>query len=637
MFLRNVSGRSTLLWALGCVLVGSCTNAQPGVSIEPLLSVSTPNYTGGLTVAVMNTADEIVTALRPRFPEKACEPQSPLSGELVSKEPGGRAPSFRGLDPTLAALVRALDHPKREVRDVAAYTLGRLGPSAKQVQRHLDAKFAEGSESGTVAQSGWINFAYERVSCERVTAPDIRQALPLELLTQADDQDFVPNSAVLLATLYLAEDVEYPPGLLADMFRNYNPGRRAPGAVPLLARIAQSERLSWTKRVEAVQALAQTDAAELGPAAPVLESLATNEVQELRFYVANALIKLRSEKAIPLLIERVEDGDWPVWERDLCAYGSAALPAEGRLIELASTATWQRVTRAAIATLGCIRSRKAVPALVEMLQSRDWQTVAGAADALGRIGARDDAVTAELRGVVRDHWSIAVRRQAWKALTALAVDLPEPVPFYPWRETNEQIIGGPPGPIDHGLPWCDDHGKYSIDGVHWFTVKWIQPVLQPVPAKFPKKDVLLQGIGTQTFLRTDDGWLFGSNGFESEGVLAHVSDRGVITAMDAIPNTPFGHASVQGIVRVAGRYFAFGFEILKAGDAGVLFEFTRSPAGQWEAHVLMDLPSAPYSHAIAPTGELLLSDGPNDYAIVQDRIVPLKCETKFPQSYFTTH
>ena len=39
-------------------------------------------------------------------------------------------------------------------------------------------------------------------------------------------------------------------------------------------------------------------------------------------------------------------------------------------------------------------------------------------------------------------------------------------------------------------------------------------------------------------------------------------------------------------------------------------------------------------YAFAPGGELLLSDTPNDYAVIGNDVVPLKCEKTFSKSYF---
>ena len=70
-------------------------------------------------------------------------------------------------------------------------------------------------------------------------------------------------------------------------------------------------------------------------------------------------------------------------------------------------------------------------------------------------------------------------------------------------ETVFISIGGPLH-IDHGLPWCDPHAKYSIDGTIWFPVNWKVPVLERVPSTFRGRDYL-QGVGTQSFLRVGDG------------------------------------------------------------------------------------------------------------------------------------
>jgi len=102
----------------------------------------------------------------------------------------------------------------------------------------------------------------------------------------------------------------------------------------------------------------------------------------------------------------------------------------------------------------------------------------------------------------------------------------------------------------------------------------------------------------------------------------------VITGLDE------GHASIFDFIELNGKIYAYGYEILKAGEAGSLFEVYRAPDGWWNAtHVAM-LPSAATYHAIGPKGEMLLGDGPNEYAVINNQIVPLNCDKVLNQDYF---
>ena len=332
----------------------------------------------------------------------------------------------------------------------------------------------------------------------------------------------------------------------------------------------------------------------------------------------------------------MRDDSWAGdWDDDLCAFGVRAKAAEPKLLEVALRTDWARVQHKAVETLACVGSDKSVPVLVSMLDGPDWQLSQAAAITLGKLGIVTPDVLAALIALSEKHWSARVRKAASDALVALRARFPTPPGMNRMLEEEVLTLGGQPNPIDHGLPWCDESGRYSVDGNFWFMVKWAQPTFEPVPRGFRRKNVFLQGIGSQTFLRVDDGWLVGSNGFESEGTFAHVSDSGVVTEMEASePGVPFGHAAINGIVRARQKYFAFGFELLKVGHAGALFEVSKSPDRKWSAKRVAVLPSAPWSHAVSPSGELLLSDGPNDYAVIDNRIVPLKCEKLRPGNFF---
>ena len=287
------------------------------------------------------------------------------------------------------------------------------------------------------------------------------------------------------------------------------------------------------------------------------------------------------------------------------------------------------MAREATRALGCIGSQNALPLLTARLTAPDWEANVAAATAIGQIGGAPPDTIAILERLSEHHWSVKVRNAADDALAALR-GTSNQSPAKSQKGKIETItIGGPPSPVDHGLPWCDDRGRYSIDGKSWFFVKWIKPTPEKLPDGLPAKNVPLQGLGTQTFLHVGDGWLFGSDGFEDEGFLGHASQNFPFQELDQ------QHASILGIVEVKGRYLAFGFELLKSSDrAGSLFELTRAADGSWHADRVLALPSAPTVYAFSPGGQLLLSDVPNDYAVIGNDVVPLKCERTFPKSYF---
>lgn len=602
-----------------------------------MLALDRANYNGGQSREDRAVADAIHAAMASRY-TGTCEAPDPRAGELVGfigDRAKRRLPSLDRVDPDLAALIRALDHPRQEVRDVAAYTLGLLGPSAKDAIPFLEAKFG----AHELPKGGWFNFAYGRVSCQQVSSADARHALPDALIPPGPPpQEYFEKMDALLVTLYRDPDYEYPPGFLSDNFT-----ASSADAADMIARILDDPALSEQKRSEAAYVLLNRVKPEaLGPALPALLHQINSTNDDIRFYVGYALVRLKRPEGVPLVAATLgQDGfrDWASdWWEDFCAMRHSAIAAEDKLIALAQHAEWPSVARRAVKALGCIGSVKSVPALMPMLAARDWQLNVVAAQAIGAIGVKSPELIDKLRSLSGTHWSSKVRAAANQALIGLNL-ASKPPPPPPHRdngsgEEGEQVVvvsNALPGPFNHGLPNCDKSGRYSIDGTTWFSVRWSKPRYERLPAGFPRVRIV-QSVGTQTFLPVPGGWLMGSDGFEDEGVLAFVSRSGQVQhILEAY------HATIMEIVEMQGRYFAFGLELLKDGDAGSLFEIKRDEAGVWHAERILTLPSIPEVYAIAPTGELLLSDGPNDYAVVNGDVAPLKCETTLPGNYFDTN
>lgn len=624
----------TLVVALtACTLLGCMSPSGGGNAVRPplssLLEVDDTNYTGGLGLKERALANSIVETLRPQFPYTACSQPDFRAGQLIGyadNMAADNSSSLAGLDPNLTFLIRALDDPRQKVRDLSAYTLGMLGPSARDAQAYLEKKWSDGSIKG-----GWYNDAVEKISCDRIVAGDFRRTIPDALLPpQVPWLDFLTAAAKLMATLYLNRDLEYPPGMMGYAYSNYAIADYAGSAAPLLARILEDTELSPEKHIEAVQALTAINPRFLAVALPGLLIHADSTNSTLRYQVGTALVRLHHERAVDLMIERIRASEWHwSWERELCELGPSAVSAEDALLEVALHSTWPSNACGAVTALGCIHSSKANPDLISMLRLPDWVLNERAAIALGKIDNRSPEVVSALSGVIARHWSARVRKAALEAIIGDRIQDTESavISDEATKEIETVLIGGGPEPIDHGLAWCNERGRYSIDGNQWFNVRWTRPTLEPIPPGFRRTEVL-QSVGTQRFLRVNGGWLVGSDGFEGQGILAYVSDSGEFHELDE------GHGTIRGIVQIGGRFLAFGYEILKAGGEGALFELKQSPSGDWQSHRILALPSAPWAHAIAPSGELLLADEPNQYAIVGDEVVPLKCEIVRQENYF---
>lgn len=627
------------------LLLTAASSASPArVPFDALFLLDTRHYTGGLTRADRALAEQIRALMAPRY-TATCGRPDPMSGTLVSTDIDGTRtvpPSSKGVDPDFQTLIRALDDPRQEVRDVAAYTIGLLGPGAKAAEPILGKKFSS-RERG-----GWYNSAYGRITCSAVVVPDLVRVVPSDLLPAAEPrQDYNVRVLTMLADLYLDPDVEYPPGILGDP--DSAPSIDAVQLCLLLAKILDDSTLSDRKRFEAAVVLGRAEPDAVRAVLPILYRAAASPSRGIRHYVGEALYRLRDPAAVPLLIEDIGGyDDWGgEWDDRLCDFGPTAIAAEDRLIDIAVHSDWPTVVRRAVRTLGCIRSVKALPVLTEALRARDWPLNLVAARAIAAIGTRDPGTLAVLNRLAATHWSLKVRDAAsatlepasgaFSARDMVPAERSRGVASSAMRQGRVEIItvGGLPGPFYHGLTQCASGSRYSIDGRRWFHVAWRRPAWNDAPPGFRPKIPLVQEdgdqkIGTQTFLRVRDGWLMGSSGFEFEGVLAHVGNDGAVQLLRG----KIGGPTIFGIVRASATIYAFGLEFLRDDPAGSLFEIAQDGGGDWHATRILALPSPPRRYALAPSGELLLSDGPNEYAIVQGDVVPLKCEKTAPDSYF---
>jgi hypothetical protein len=623
--------RAALIAALMLVVCGAPSAAprDSATLIAELNALNTANYTGGLPRRNRALAEEIRAAMLPQFPAVECPPHDWRDGTLIAGDDDTRAldrPAGK-IDANLAELLSAFNHERQEVRDTASYAIGLLGPSAVDARPALRSRFG-----GWKGKGNWHNDAYAKVTCQSIGPADFRKVIPDALLPpQAPWTDFLRKATVLLAKLYLDPDVEYPPDMMGNAYSSYSFPDNAADAVPLLAQVLDDDRLSLPKHIEAAAAL-QTLTPEMAmPALPSLLHHARAADPTLRHYVAEALIKAKHDAAIPLLIERVEAGaiHWS-WRHPLCAFGARALVAEDALLDRTRREReWPTNVRAAYRVLGCIGSRKSVPTLAAGLAFPDWETRGEIAIALGNIPDPGAEAIAALETLAARHWSKLVRTSAENALMKLGQRAPRPevnatdyvepldVMRLPWSSV---------APVDHGLPWCNPAGKYSIDGRTWFRIKWERRKGAALPKAFPVK---LPEWGTRQFVRVEDGWLYGADFGHEGGRFQHISDAGKVSELDET-----WHNATQGFVHDGGAILAYGYQILKSGDGGVLFNVARNTDGVWRAARIATLPSPAHERAKGPNGEILLSDTPNQYAVIEREIVPLKCEKVFKGSFF---
>lgn len=594
-----------------------------------LNALATANYTGGLPRRNRALAEEIRAAMMPQFPVIECRSPDWRDGTLISPGEDTRPADLPAgkIDANLWQLLSAFNHERQEVRDTAAYAIGLLGPSAVDARPALHNRFASWTGKGN-----WHNDAYAKVTCQSIGIADFREVIPDALLPPQEPwQDFLRKAPVLMAKLYLDPGIEYPPGMMGYAYTNHAIPDYAADAVPLLAQVLDDDRLSVQKHIEAAEALQTLEPEMAKPALAALLRRADAADPALRHYVAEALIKANHDAAIPLLIERVEAGylHWG-WRQAICRFGTRALAAEDALLEMTiRDGEWPTNVREAYRALGCIGSRKAIPAMIAALSFPDWETRGAIAIALGGIANPGTEAITALEDLAARHWSKLVRISAENALIKLGRRPPRPdasAGDYVEPMDVVRLHWSSSSPVDHGLPWCNPAGKYSIDGHAWFRIKWDTRKRAPIPKGFPIK---VPDWGTRQFVRVADGWLYGADFGHEGGQFQHISDAGKVSELDQT-----WHNTSQGFLREDTAILAFGAQVLKSGEGGVLFNVARNADGAWRAVRIATLPSPAHAQSRGPKGEILLSDGPNQYAVSAREIVPLKCDKTFPGGFF---
>ncbi len=589
-----------------------------------LNALRTANYTGGLPRKNRDLAARIRSAMLPEFRAAKCGAVG--EGTVIAFE-GSPLPPLSSLSSNLSTLVRAFDHERQEVRDTAAYAVGLLGPSAKQAAPFVERHIVGLLDSKRPVKGGWYNDTLAKLICDELGASDFRTVIPDAMLPPVEPKsEFKRKAAILLATLYLDEDIEYPPGMMARAYSTYDDplNDEATDAIHLLAQVLENPALSAQKHFEAAFVLRMVEPQMARPALSALLRHANTSDPDVRREVTEALLRQKHEAAIPGLTERIKTTSKYEWERQLCEYGVTAISAESTLLEvIRDERAWPSDVHAAVNVLGCIRSKNALSALIDLLKVPDWETQERIAKAFAEIGDQGQQIVAALEALARKHWSRRVRQAAVDTLVKFGL---RPASEASKKEPNKVDdvdvvrVGGPPPSIYHGLPKCSPRGRFSIGGAAWFPIAWKSATLEPLPRRFPKLPIY--GRGTRAFMAVDDGWLYGANLGHYGGLLRHVSTSGTVTDLEGGQDTP-----IAGFHRDGTRVLAFGFQILRGDSGGSLFEVRKNSDGKWESKRVVGLPSPPLRFAAGPGAELFLADELSTYGVIANDIVPLKCVT----------
>lgn len=584
-----------------------------------LQRLNSEKYTGGLTKKHVNLAGRLINELRKDFPDYGCPTQDFFEGEIVrlgNNQLDDDEPEK--MDYRLKLLVDLLDSEKQEIRDTVAYILAEIGPSADSTLPFLIDKQEEKDIKGN-----WFNYALTKISCKKWTEAHYSKVIPENSLPVSSNWDqYRHNAAIVITQLYLDPDVIYPPGTLSSAFEHFHFKKPKKRIEESLFKIISRGDMTNNKKLEAMQALQTLEIFNVEKLGSILEDFQPEE-ESLSWLKGELLIKIKHSLGIKETGFRIEKGfyHW-AWSQDLCEYKSKARSLESIIINRLEFEQIPETQAALLEGLGCINSIAGAKVLQQYALSDDWQLQKAAVSALGQYDSLPEPAIAVLFEVYKSSWSKQVRRAALNSLVSLGkASLTETA-----NDGEETItIRMGPYPIDHGLPWCDDSGKYSIDGSDWFYIDWIKGKLAEAPEGFPKE--YLKDYGTRTFLKVDNGWLYGSD-------LGHYDGEFLFWPETGEPYVINEFGDIKAIVRVQDKIYAFGYETLINGDAGSLFELVQKDTGHWQANRILTLPSPPVSYAVTKDGILLLSDIPNDYAVINGKVKPLLCEKEFEEDYF---
>lgn len=622
-----------LLTTLPCItqLIHSEEN-HTNELISQIFTMESEVYTGGLGLKNRDLANQIRSSMLQEFPIVSCNEPSVLSEkesrQILENEDYSKLNPETIENKNIKLLVEALDSSSQEVRDTATYTLSLFGPSIIEIIPFIKAKRDDHSIKGN-----WYNHALSEIDCYNSQGAHYKRVIPDNLFSIANNKFEVHgNPAILLIDLFTNPNIEYPQGLLS--FFTFDSSKFKTSRIIIFNKLIEiliNSNLSVNKRIDAAWALNGFPINLLNIQNEKLVDLSTHSNKDLAKAIKYLLIKTRHPEGIKILKKELQEDLWG-WGEDICQYGEEATELETDLINVIRRNKDRNDYLDNIESLGCIKSKKAIALLLELAKSNDWEIAFRSINSIGEIGENTKKIRKTLNDVIKTTWSKQVRQAAQEALKTLKTgkEIKKIIKNETYiSEDGEEMeilqpitIGWGPAAVDHGMPWCNEKGKYSIDNKNWFNVDWNREGLPKAPAGFPNN--LIPDYRTHTFYQVDDGWLFGSEKGHYDGTFIYwAPDKEAYYIADE-------YTEIYSIFRYNNSILAIGYDI---GDAGVLFKIINED-DRWVAKRIMTLPSPPFGYAFGPNNELFFSDGPNDYAVINNQIVPLKCELKVEGSYF---
>ena len=364
------------------------------------------------------------------------------------------------------------------------------------------------------------------------------------------------------------------------------------------------------------------------PASATMWRLAKRSDDDLAWILANAVVASGGSEAVDaaaMLLNRFHASP-SMLPDELCGNKRAAEVLSPLLSVQLAGGNWNAAAQAA-SKLGCIDSMGNSDVLRKALKHPSWEVKLAAIEALAESARSDPRTREDLQTIQREHWSGLVRQAAKKALDPPSIKAVDPhaldtivfTCFHRCLTDHLRRCGNDEGIVD-GLYVSPSMGKLDIE--------WERARRVPRPAGFPV-DIAEDSrpdYGTNTYLRVENGWLYGADRWHYDGEIGFVDDKGNKSVIGnwgddavAILDTPdFGTTLL-------------GSSLFGVGDAGLLASLEHGPQG-WRVVPRVALPSPPWGWAFAPNGTLLVADPYEAVAVLKDgSIESLACPTFKPK------
>ncbi len=329
---------------------------------------------------------------------------SPEQSELAKQIQSYRAEA-------VSEIMTLLKNDNKVVRDFAGYVARDLDGLTES---NLDALIA-----AVRAGDGWIPPAIARIGTPRAIGFLIEQ---IKSKPQTHTQfTWALSRAGEKSVRALAELYQAPQVVSADLQKVVcqifsEMGAPATGALPILIETVEQGTGPTENRIGAVRAIGAIGA-HAARAVPVLQRLATRDSVTFSKVVESAIVQIGTPEAATILDARLRLAPSVVVLRDIAELGKNGRMAGPAVVGLLQHKDWElRVTAAR--TLGYIGYIESVSALRQALTNTDdWRLVLTAVGSLGRLQAQ--AATTDLKQVAQRHWFPPVRDAAEKALRVI--------------------------------------------------------------------------------------------------------------------------------------------------------------------------------------------------------------------------